>query len=395
MTAYPRYPGDVISPWIVKLLTGLVRKKHQVSVFTSSYKGIGNQTMDGIMVYRFRYAPRNLEVLTHDMAVPERMKQGLKFKLLVFPYITSGLVHSFNFPRPHDIIHVHWPVPHILFGLPMKYRWKIPLLLYVHGGELNFLKKLPQPLKQIFISFMRKSDLITVNSSYTKNLVESYGLDIPVEIIPFGNPHTDSKMYPYSQKNSKVILFVGRLIEVKGLDDLIKAFKIVREKYKDAELRIVGDGPLRKHLETLARELNVPVTFTGYKSGKDLEKEYLDACIFVLPSKPDKIGQTETLGVVTIEALSYGVPVIASNIGGIPDVVKNAQTGLLFEPGNYHQLAQKIILLFENPLLREKLVNEGQTHIKTTYSWGRIVDKLENIYLKLLRKYGKVTDLYV
>ncbi len=386
MTAYPRFQGDVISPWIVRMLTGFAKREHRVSVFTSSYRGLGNQVMNGVKIYRFRYAPKNLEILTHDMAVPERMKQGMKFKLLVIPYLASGFIHSLTFPVEHDIVHVHWPIPHIIFGLPMKYRWKVPLLLYVHGGELNFLNKLPGFMKQIFISLMKKADTITVNSSYTKNLVESYRLNIPVEIIPFGNPHGETRLHPYQKKDRNVILFVGRLIEVKGLEDLIRAFKIVREKYEDAELRVVGDGPLKENLLKLAKELDVPVTFTGYKTGEELESEYLNATVFVLPSKPDKIGQTETLGVVTIEALSYGVPVVASNIGGIPDVIKDGKTGLLFKPGDFHDLADKIITLLDNPPLREKLVREGQMHIRTNYSWDRIVERLEKIYLRLLRR---------
>lgn len=386
VTAYPRYKGDVISPWIVKMLSGFIKKGHDVSVFTSSYRGLGNQIMDGVKIYRFRYAPKNLEILTHDMAVPERMKQGMKFKLLVVPYIASGFLHSFSFPLRQDIIHVHWPIPHIIFGLPMKYRWKIPMLLYIHGGELNFLNKLPAFLKKYFVFLMNKADLITVNSSYTKNLVESYGFKIPVEIIPFGNPHADSQMFPFKLKSRKVVLFVGRLIEVKGLDDLLGAFKIVREKHKDVELRIVGDGPLKDRIIALSRELGVPVTLTGYKSGIDLENEYLNASVFVLPSKPDKIGQIETLGVVTIEALSYGIPVVASNIGGIPDVIKDGKTGLLFEPGDFQDLARKIMSLLENLSLCEKLVREGQMHVKNNYSWERIVDRLEELYGVLSKK---------
>ncbi len=384
-TAYPRWRGDIISPWLVRMLIGLKKRGHRVSVFTSSYRGMGNQVTDGIHVFRFRYAPKNLEILTHDMAVPERMKQGVKFKLLVFPYIGSGIFHAATFPVRHDIVHVHWPIPHILFGLPMKYRWKAPLFLYIHGGELNFLKKLPGTMKKVFINLLNHSDYITVNSSYTKRLVEALGVRVPIEVIPFGNPHAD-RLVKFSMEKPRRILFVGRLIRVKGLDDLIRAFKIVKEKFPDAELRLVGEGPMRKELENLARELGVPVTFAGYKSGTELEEEYLSAGIFVLPSKVDEIGQTETLGVVTIEALSYGLPVVASNIGGIPDVIINEETGLLFESGDYQQLAEKIITIFENPVFAAELVERGQKHINENYSWDRIVARLEDLYRNALAK---------
>ncbi len=382
-TAYPRYKGDVISPWLVRMLAGLRNRGHDVSVFTSSYKGLGFQVQDGIKVYRFRYAPAKYETLTHDMAVPERLKQGLIYKLLVFPYMKSGSLHAHFFPYKQDVIHVHWPIPHVLFGLQMKYRWKIPMLLYIHGGELRFLSRLPSALKKFFVYLLNKADYITVNSTYTRGLVESYGLKPPVEVIPFGNPFSE-KMYPYREKGRKIILFVGRLIEVKGIDTLLRAFKIVKDSIPDATLRIVGDGPLASELRKLSDELGLNVVFTGYKTGKELESEYLGASCFVLPSKPDRIGQVETLGVVAIEALSYGLPVIASNLGGIPDIVKNGETGLLFEPGNYTELAARIIEILKNPELAESLVRKGQEHVKTTFSWNAIIEKLERLYSRLI-----------
>ena len=382
-TAYPREKGDVISPWLVKMLEGLRRRGHDVSVYTSSYKGLGLQIRDGVKVYRFRYAPARIETLTHDMAVPERLKQGTIYKLLVFPYLKSGTLNAFFFPLRQDVIHVHWPVPHVLFGIQMKYRWKIPMLLYIHGGEMKFLSRLPLPVRKFFIYLMNKADYITVNSSFTKSLVESHGLKPPVEIIPFGNPISE-KLYPYRRKEAKTILFVGRLIEEKGVDTLLHAFRLVRDVIPDAELRVVGDGPLMDYLKKLTKDLDLDVTFTGYKTGRDLEDEYLNASCFVLPSRSDKIGQVETLGVTTIEAISYGLPVIASNLGGIPDVVKNGETGLLFNPGNYEELAQKIILVLEDESLARELVARGQKHIERNFSWEMIVLKLEKLYKKLV-----------
>ncbi len=391
-TAYPRRKGDVISPWLVKMLEGLKNRGHGVSVFTSSYRGLGFQVQDGIKVYRFRYAPAKFETLTHDMAVPERLKQGLIYKLLVFPYLKSGSLHAFFFPYRQDIVHVHWPVPHVLFGIQMKYRWKVPMLLYIHGGELRFLARLPSPLRKFFIYLLNKADYITVNSSYTRGLVESYGLKPPVEIIPFGNPFSE-KIHPYREKGNKTILFVGRLIEVKGVDTLLRAFKTVQKVFPDAKLRIVGNGPLMDDLKKLAEELGIDVTFTGYKTGKDLEDEYLNASCFVLPSKPDKIGQVETLGVVAIEALSYGLPVVASNLGGIPDIVKDGKTGLLFKPGDHEELAEKIIQVLENRDLARELVLNGQRHIKENFSWDAIVSKLEKLYLRLASVRNRPSDL--
>ncbi len=387
-TAYPRWPGDVISPWLVQMLQGLRQRGHEVGVFTSSYRGLGSQIEDGIHVYRFRYAPRRWEILTHDMAVPERMKQGQVYQAMVLPYLASGILHAAAFPRRQDILHIHWPIPHILFGLPMRARWHAAVLLYIHGGELNFFWKLPTPLRTLVHHFLNRADLITVNSSYTRARVQELSLRVPIEIVPFGNPHATADPIPYRPKSSKRILFVGRLIEVKGLDDLLQAFQKVRKQHPDATLRIVGDGPLRPFLEALAAELGIQeaVTFTGYLTGEALTREYLEASVFVLPSKVDRIGQTETLGVVNIEALSYGIPVVASRIGGIPDVIQDGQTGLLFTPGNVEELAKKIARILESPDLARRLVEAGQAHIRTHYAWPKIIERLESLYIRCLAR---------
>jgi len=373
------------------MLKGLHQRGHQVSVFTSSYRGLGHQWDEGIRVYRFRYAPKRWEILTHDMAIPERLKQGAIYQALVPLYLMGGIGGALRYPEPQDILHIHWPIPHVLFGLPMVVRWRVPFFLYIHGSELSLLSRLPAPIRRFFWALMDHADGITVNSSATRTRVDQLGFHVPVHIVPFGNPHATGDPVPFRKKPRKRILFVGRLIEVKGVEDLLHAFSKIRKHHPDAELHIVGDGPLRHDLEKLAQELGVAqsVVFKGYLTGEALQKEYLEASVFVLPSKPDRIGQTETLGVVNIEALSYGLPVVASRLGGIPDVIQDGKTGLLFPPGNVEELAQKILQILDSPALAERLVRVGQAHIREHYAWPKIIERLETLYREALARKGR------
>ncbi|MGB4339437.1 MAG: glycosyltransferase family 4 protein [Candidatus Hydrothermia bacterium] len=379
-TAFPRHERDVISPWLVKELLLLKERGHTVKVFTSSYKAIKQRHFKSIEIYRFRYAPAKWETLTHDMAVPERMKQGISFKLLVVPYLLMGFVKAVLLASEErfDVVHVHWPVPHIIFALPFKLLGHAKIAASVHGSELALLYRLKGPIGNFFVGLLSHSDVIFANSTYTMKRLKNANVKSPIEILPLGNPH-ESTLYPYSEKEEANILFVGRLIEVKRVPILLKAFVEVLKKHPDARLEIVGDGPLMNQLVEMAQELGISekVTFSGFLTGEPLKEAFQRATMLVLPSILTEQGETEGLGVVLIEALSFGVPIIGSNIGGIPDIIIDGRTGLLFEPGDYEDLAVKINLLIEDPNLRRKLVIEGQKHIIGNFSWDAIIDKLE------------------
>ena len=118
VTAFPRSGDDVIVPWLVELLKRLQAAGHEVEVFTSAYRGGGNQSHEGIPVHRFRYFLARWEDLTHDEAAPDRMRRSLLYRVLPFFYVAGGLWGIWRLARRRqfDVIHVHWPVPHALFG---------------------------------------------------------------------------------------------------------------------------------------------------------------------------------------------------------------------------------------------------------------------------------------
>jgi glycosyltransferase involved in cell wall biosynthesis len=383
-TAFPRNEEDVITPWLVKLMEHLEKRCFRFTVFTSSYKGLKQRKFKGFNVYRFRYAPKKIEFLTHDTGVYERLKQGPIYKILTLLYIFWGLTNAIylSFSKRFKIVHVHWPMPHIIFAIPFKIFQNSKIISQFHGAEIGMLEKLNKITRTAFICLINNfSDHVITNSSFNKSRLVSLGIKKKIEIIPLSNPHS-SEIRPYKRKEEINILFVGRLVEVKGVPVLIKAFAKVSEKYPSSKLLIVGDGPQKSELVKLVQELKLDkkIHFKGFLIGQPLLEIYEQAMIFVLPSIITKTGETEGLGVVLIEALSYGIPVIGSKVGGIPDIIIDGKTGLLFEPGDHEDLAKKIILLIENPELRQRLVEEGQKHILENFSWEKIVEKMEKVY---------------
>lgn len=393
-TAFPRDESDRINPWLYETVKRLKENGYKIKIFTSSYKGIKQKEVNGIEIYRFRYLPKNIEILTHDVSVPERWKMGIKYRLMVIPYILSGIINSliFALKEDFDIIHVHWPFPHIIFGLIMKIIKKKPLVCSFHGGEIIFLENMPFLLKIIFKFLFSFSNFYTVNSSFTKEkLLKFLGKKKrnKIMVIPFGITLKELKEEKIEkiEKEEIKILFVGRLIERKGVHILLESFAKVNKIFPKTQLIIAGDGPWRKRLEDLRDKLDIKdkVIFKGYLKSGELEKEYKEADIFVLPSIHDVKGDTETLGVVLIEAMEYGVPVIATNVGGIPDVVKDGYNGLLVPEKDPDALAQAIIKLVENKSIREKFVKNAKEYIKEKFGWDIIIEKLIKIYMDLTK----------
>jgi glycosyltransferase involved in cell wall biosynthesis len=174
---------------------------------------------------------------------------------------------------------------------------------------------------------------------------------------------------------------VGRLVERKGVTHLIEA---VRQLSSDVRpyLTVIGDGPERAALDAqIARDgLRDRVTIRGRVSEAELRGAYAVADVLVLPSILDARGDTEGLGVVLLEAMSYGVPVIGSNLGGITDIVRDGETGLLVPPGDPVQLAATLRRLAGDRRLAARLGDAGRQHVATAFGWPAIMAQWEECY---------------
>ncbi len=192
----------------------------------------------------------------------------------------------------------------------------------------------------------------------------------------FANANVDDR-----GKKGPIVLYVGRISEDKGIECLIRAAPWVLKQFPNTEFHIVGEdyGYLNK-LKSLVTSLGVErsVIFTGRVTSRRLVDVYRSADVFVLPS------ELEAFGIVVIEAMASGVPVIVSNCGGMKDIVKDGSNGLIFDVGDARQLAEKIRLLISDNKLRAKLVKSGKETVMENYTIEKVVDKLEELYEKML-----------
>ncbi|MEO0132277.1 MAG: glycosyltransferase family 4 protein [candidate division WOR-3 bacterium] len=385
-TAFPRHEGDIITPWLLEAVRRIKHRGIDVEVFTSSYKGLGEQTLYGIKIYRFRYFFKKFETLTHEETAVDRVKKGFLNKLLVIFYLifgTRAIIHLTK-RKKYDVIHTHWPLPHAIFGYFASKYSHARHVLYFHGVELMWVKKELKILKPFLRWAIRKADAVICNSSHTQaRIKEIYDRD--VLIIPSGQAamyDLQAHIVPEHHKpKPEYILFVGRLVERKGVKYLIEAFVRIVDKYP-VRLKIIGEGPELPNLIKLAKEKRVSdkVDFLGKVSTQELDSYYRNATLFVLPAIVDTKGDTEGLGVVLIEALTYKLPVVASSVGGIVDIIKDRETGLLVPEKNSAALAEAISVLLEHPDYAMALAEKGYKYVSEKYNWDKIIDQILKVF---------------
>ena len=412
VTAYDRHPGDGITPWLVETIRRLSERGVTVEVLAPSYRGSGTQVVEGVRVHRFRYAPAPLETLTHDQHAPDRIREKPLFAALLPGYMAAGVLAARRLARTgeFDVVHVHWPLPHAAFGRAARRAGGIPLVLTFHGVEVTFGRKTPVPgLLPFLRRAIRDAEAVTANSTYTAGLIRELH-DREVEVIPFGSTVGGAADSPDRPETSDVvgfsgnppeagprpessdvvaspdtenILFVGRLVERKGVQHLIEA--MTRLEDRPTRLHVVGDGPMRAELKRIARERRVldRVIFHGFVSTDELRSHFAACDAFVLPAVRDEKGDVEGLGVVLVEALSYGKPVVASRSGGIVDVIRDDETGLLVPPGDPVALADAIRRVLDDPDLAARLGRAGRAHVEANFSWPAITDRLVALYRRL------------
>jgi phosphatidyl-myo-inositol dimannoside synthase len=386
VTAYPRRPGDIITPWMGETIRRLQAADVDVEVMAPAYRGSEDQIVDGVKVHRFRYAPAPLEKLTHDEPALDRIARTPPYLSLVPSYIASGTIAAARLARRnrYDVVHAFWPIPHGLFAIAAKRAGNTGMVSTFFSAELHWKGGIRRVMAPIVRQIVRESDAVTVISSYTADLLRSIAGDTRSVMIPFGAA-TDAPRAIATRirraEDSFDLIFIGRLVARKGVPVLLDAIALLRGDPR-LSVRIIGDGPEREALQARAAQLGLAdrVTFEGTVSADRLKDALAGCDALVLPAIVTEKGETEGLGVVLIEAMQYGKLAIATDTGGIPDIVEDGATGILVKPGDAVALAAAIRGAMNDPARALRLAAAGRDHATEEFSWDSIIGRLVEVY---------------
>lgn len=282
-----------------------------------------------------------------------------------------------------DIIHAHYAHPPGFVAVLLAKIMKKPVVITCHGSDIHEYTEKNYPNKsrrhRVLYAIKNANYLISV-SSFLKERIISLGIDgTKVEVIP--NGINKERFYPIEINaarnklklpiNKKIILNVGVLTPIKGTVYLINAFADLIKERDDLLLIIIGEGPLRSELENKARSLNLEqyVQFIGFVPNEELVFWFNAADLFVLPS----LG--EGFGITIIESLSCGLPIVASNIGGIPEIINEDHLGILVPPGDIKELSNGILRGLVNDWDKKRLIERSKD-----YSWEKAAKSISHIY---------------
>jgi glycosyltransferase involved in cell wall biosynthesis len=382
-SVYPEFKGDPHGIFVHRLMREISKQGHDVRILAPYSGEKTNYTLDGVKVEKFNYFyPKRFQRLCGRSGMIDNIKEGIFVKFQLLTFILFNSINSLRKLHDMDVIHVQWPIPNGLGALLLKTFYNINYINTVHGEEVY----LSQRYHTMFILklLVNNSFKTVTNSSATLNVSVESGLKKEkLEIIPFG---VDTTFFqPLNlQKDEEIfqILSIGYLIERKGFEYLIRAVnEIVKNKY-NVKLDIVGSGPRETQIRKLIKELKLEdrIRIVSNLSDDELLKTYNSSDLFVLPSIIDSQGNTEGLGVVLLEAMACGIPVLGSNIGGIPDIIQDGETGLLVPQKDIVGISQSIIELIENEEMRKKLAINGYNKAKDCFSWEKISKSYLEIY---------------
>jgi glycosyltransferase involved in cell wall biosynthesis len=377
-STYPRWQGDPEPGFVHELCKRLVATLDVIVLTPAAPGAASSETLDGVQVHRYRYAPAAWQTLVHGGGIVGNIKRH-PWKIFLLPGFLVGLwLASRQLIRRHriDAVHAHWVIPQGLLGALLKR----PLLVTAHGADVFALRgRVFDWMRQWVVR--RAAHVTAVSASLAQALAPVASSKLSV--LPMG---IDLKKFVRSEtsRDSNVLLFVGRLVEKKGMRHLLDAMPAILQAQPEVELWIVGFGPelsaLRQQSEHLG--LSHRVRFMGAMSQSELPALYQRATLFVAPFVEAANGDREGLGLVVAEAMACGCPVVIGNVGGVGDLIGDqGDRGRLVDARSPLALAEAITTLLRDPARREVMGAKAEEFVRAHFGW----DAIAAAYGRILR----------
>ncbi len=341
-----------------------------------------HETMAGVEVYRPRFfcLPKNASLLLDGF------------------FYRAGIHKTFEQICRHfrfDILHVHCAVPDGVGVLLVNRKYNLPVVLSIHGRDIYSIAPKSPFHRRLVGNVLARADRVIVASDKVRELMaRSFPRVAEPAIIHYGvdaalfAPGDAAPIGARSSRTGPVLLTVGYLIARKNHRAVISAVARLKKDYPEIRLRIAGSGPEEEKLRSLCAELGVSenVEFLGLCSRERVKQLMSECDVFVMPS------WDEAFGVVYIEAMSQGKPVIGSRGEGIADTITDGETGFLVDPHNVDELAEKIRLLIDDGELAARVGAAGRDLVVQEFTWQKNVDRLLEVYQEVLTQHQRRSE---
>ncbi len=387
-STFPRWSDDT-EPRFVYDLSLELSKEHTVDILAPHVRGSKvNEQLGPLTVHRFRYCIPAWEQLAYGGGMLPNVRNKPVRLLLVPLYLLFQIVAIYRLLRrnSYDVIHAHWIIPQGFSAIiaACLSRKKTPVVLTSHGGDLFALKGRLLGKLKYWIS--HRCQHLTVVSSAMQEKAANMGLKSlsDISVIPMGTYTQDRFVPPACPASRQGILFVGRLVDKKGVEYLIRALPAISARFPQQYLSVVGDGPLLDELKELAQELGVTdsVRFLGGKPNEAIPSYLQRARVTVFPSVVAESGDQEGTPVAIMEALACACACVVCDYPGVRDIIRDGETGLLAAQRSPDEIAAQVLRLLSDQELAESLGKQGRNHVVEHYDWQVVERQFSEVFTR-------------
>lgn len=374
---YPNLGG--VEEVVQSLARHLQNRGHETTVLVSrSENTLAEEEVEGIQVHRYRMdAPWKL-TLRELVAGTRNVVVG------------TGRVLSLYRRQQPDIVNLHFVAGGHALCTSLACRLaQVPLVASIHGADVEYDSTPPLAYPYSVRLVLKHAAAVTSNSGYQTRFIK--GLVPPATPVTVIRNGVEWERFQVGRdRREAFILGVGRLEQKKGFDLLIRALALAAANNPEMRLRIAGDGREHGYCQELAGELGVAerVEFLGWRSPAAV-RELLRQCrFFVLPSR------AEPLGLVNLEAMASGTAIVATRVGGVPEIVRDGENGLPVSPESSQEIAEGMLRLWQAPELCSRLGRAGRRLVEQQHGWDQAAAQFEQVFRQAIssRHRGRTTS---
>ncbi len=383
---YPRRKGDYSGVFLHLLATKLLDFGIEIHVVAPHDKNTAEyEDMDGVKVYRFKYADAKDETLAYRGNMHRQLVANPFKTFTLMKFLRRGTAKASEVIEKENIglVSVHWVVPNCIIATRLKKQFgdRIKTILHSHGTDARIINSL-YPIYLLARKAMVQSERWTVVSNFIKRLILERNLDVADKIRVFPMPNDESVFYPDETipEERNLVVAVSRLTGQKRLTHLIEAIKLASAEVHDIRLEIYGSGPERGMLRKFIKEQGMEghVSIKSPVPQKDLRAVYNRGAVTVLNSSG------EGFGLILTEAMLCRRAVIGAESGGIVDIVDHEKTGLLVEPDSAADLSKALVRILNDDGLRDRLAQAGYEKALEEFSSYSAAKRFAELYRELI-----------
>ena len=383
-STFPRWEDDEEPSFVFELCSRL-KAQYRIHVLAPHFPGAKTyEYFEGIHIKRFRYFFTPWQRLAYQGGILAKLKHNpWQYGLLPFFFLGElfSLIRLLRSYRFH-LIHAHWLIPQGLVALLARLFIKSapPLLCTSHGGDLFGLQgNLLNMVKRLVV--LNSTAVTVVSSAMLEEVIKLDAGYEHIHVIPMGVDLQNCFVPPATRVNKGSLLFVGRLVEKKGLRYLIEALPLILKRHPEVCLRIAGDGPEKGNLKAQCAKLGISdhVRFLGAVKNERLPALYQTSDVVVFPSVIAEDGDREGFGLVLVEALGCECATVVTDLPAMRDIIIDGKTGLVVPQKSIRQLAEKVIGLLDDPEMGRLVGKEGRKYVTKRYDWEIIARRYSEL----------------